>query len=273
MINSKNLEKLLRKLLKKEFKRVSYFAKYFIENNPSARSSLILGSYHFLKRKGALNKDIAKNASLLRMGRIFLEANYRLLRKKGLEKEDVITNINLLGRDPEKLNYNFNNLRKKGFSKVKIASRSGLIERNRETINRRFKKYPGLMEKLSDIEDGKKVILKQPQLLEISEDTLEANIMYLSHFKIKTLNGILLGTTPQNKRKKIAYLLRELFDYRNLNEEKKKEAIKQAYAFVRESPTLLAESYKVLDKRMSKLRREVKVIADLEYTVDLEILN
>ena len=79
MINSKNLEKLLRKLLKKEFKRVSYFAKYFIENNPSARSSLILGSYHFLKRKGALNKDIAKNASLLRMGRIFLEANYRLL--------------------------------------------------------------------------------------------------------------------------------------------------------------------------------------------------
>ena len=258
MIKENRLELLLEQLLGDSINRISNFTVQFILNSRYATESSAKSIYRFLRKIGATNYYIAKNGFLLSMDKKFIMNNYNLLLTCGLNDDQVAANLNLLGRDPKKISNNFELLKQNGFSATKIASRASLLEKNIHVLKKRLKEYPEKIQELDDIKDGKETIQKQPQLLEISEDTLEANVMYHSHFHFRTLNGILLGILPQTKRKKIAKILREVFNYRELREEEKKEAIKKAYTLVRKRPTLLSIGCSDLDKRIKRLNKEQK---------------
>ncbi|MEK6951503.1 MAG: hypothetical protein AABX29_00655 [Nanoarchaeota archaeon] len=102
-------------------------------------------------------------------------------------------------------------------------------------------------------------ILK-PQLLGISPETINANVQFLSYLGIdynNYINVLLLGTEPQTKRKKMAWMLRELFDYGNLPQEQKREAINGLYRFARDNPRVLIRSINSMNKSRNKLRERV----------------
>ncbi|RMD58302.1 hypothetical protein D6825_01285, partial [Candidatus Woesearchaeota archaeon] len=90
-------------------------------------------------------------------------------------------------------------------------------------------------------------------LLTKSIKTVEANIQYLSHLGIKKLNTVLLRVNPRTKRKKIAWVMRELFDYHRQPVRNKRETIKKAYALVRDKPSLLIKSISSLEKEKQDL--------------------
>ena len=96
------------------------------------------------------------------------------------------------------------------------------------------------------------------QLLEIPKETIEENVQYLHSIGMDYNNGFLLGTRPQTKRKKLAWLLREVFDYRNIPQDQKMEAINRLYSFVRENPKNLIRSIATLNRNKDKLREKAK---------------
>ena len=51
----------------------------------------------------------------------------------------------------------------------------------------------------------------------------------------------------------MAWILREVFDYRNV-QENKRETIKKMYDFVRENPQYLVKSISALNKAKDKIR-------------------
>jgi hypothetical protein len=93
--------------------------------------------------------------------------------------------------------------------------------------------------------------------LGFSPNTLEANVQW---FKDRDMdyrkNKLLLNTKTQTKRKKLAWLLREVFDYRGVSENQKKETIRNMYSLVRENPNFLVYSINTLEKKKDKLREK-----------------
>jgi hypothetical protein len=66
-------------------------------------------------------------------------------------------------------------------------------------------------------------------------------------------NGMLLGTKTQTKRKKLAWILREVFDYRTHPQDQRREVINNMYKFVADNPHLMIKSTKALEGMKEKL--------------------
>ena len=62
----------------------------------------------------------------------------------------------------------------------------------------------------------KELLTTQASLLGVSPETFAANIQYLHSHGIDHVSGMLLGTKVRTKRRKLAWMLRELFDYRSV---------------------------------------------------------
>ena len=152
-------------------------------------------------------------------------------------------------------------LRNRGLSDDKIASQAQLLGMNPETIERNYQNHIGLLrENYQDRASGRGLILNQPQLLGISPETINANVQFLSYLGIdynNYTNALLLGTEPQTKRRKMAWMLRELFNYGNLPQEQKREAINGLYRFVRDNPRVLIRSINSMGKSRKKLRERI----------------
>ena len=145
-----------------------------------------------------------------------------------------------------------------GLSDEKIASRADLLGRAPETIERNYHNLIRLLRQdYNNRSSGRDLILNQAQLLGNSPETIESSIQYLSSLGINYNNPFLLGTTVKNKRGKVAYLLRNLFDYSNLAQEQKTQAISQVYDLVRERPQLMIDSIRTLEKRLPRLMERV----------------
>ena len=97
--------------------------------------------------------------------------------------------------------------------------------------------------------------MKQAQLLGITPETISANVQYLHGLGIDYNDGFLLETTSQLKRKKMAWMLREVFDYQN--SEDKKGAIERMCGFVRDNPQYLIKSIPALEKAKDKIKEKV----------------
>ena len=148
-------------------------------------------------------------------------------------------------------------LKKIGLDDDKIASQAHLLGMNPETIERNYQLFIGLLRQdYQDRESGREIIQCQAQLLGNSHLTINANVQYLHSLGIDYNNGFLLGTTPQLKRKKMAFLLREVFDYKNT--EDKKETINKLYEFIRNNPGYLVKSIKSLEKSKKKIKLKVQ---------------
>ena len=107
---------------------------------------------------------------------------------------------------------------------------------------------------------GKRTIHTYAQLLGSNQETIESNVQYLWSHGMDYQDGILLGTTPAKKREKIAFLLREVFDYKGLKiPEEKTEAIHEAYKLVSGKTRLLKDSIKTLEGKKGRLREQYAV--------------
>ena len=101
----------------------------------------------------------------------------------------------------------------------------------------------------------KKVILSNPVLLGSSRATVESNAQFLYSLGVDAgENSWLLGTTVKKKREKMAWVLREVFDYREAPQEKKKDLIYSMQDFLKDRLHLLSRSLNGLEKRKCQLR-------------------
>jgi len=114
---------------------------------------------------------------------------------------------------------------------------------------------------------GRDLLVNQAQLLGISPETIEANVQNLYSIGID-YNNALLGTKPQTKRQKIAWMLKELFDYqsphkphkvvvRYSTDETARVAIHSLYDFIRYGPKILIKSINSMEETKDKLRERV----------------
>ena len=183
---------------------------------------------------------------------------YSFLKGKGLKDNKIATQAHLLGRDPETIERNYQRLSALGLKDDKIASQAHLLGRDPETIERKYQSHVGLLrQNYQDRTSGRDLLTNQAQLLGISPETMNANVQFLYSTGIDYNDAFLLGTTPQLKRKKMAWMLRELFDYRNLPQDQKKEAIDGMYDFVRDNPTVLTKSINSMERTKEKLIERV----------------
>ena len=182
---------------------------------------------------------------------------YKILKTIGLGDDKIANRAELLGRDPETIERNYQRLSKLGLKDDKIATNAQLLGMNPETIERNYQHHVGLLrQNYEDRDSGRKLLTTHAQLLGINPKTIEANVQYLTAIGIDYNNGLLLGTTTKLKRKKMAWLLREIFDYREVLENKKQDTIQRMREFVRENPRYLINSISTLEKAKDKIKEK-----------------
>ncbi len=174
-----------------------------------------------------------------------VRAAYSKLVELGLSDEKIATNAALLGRDPETIQRNYDHhigmLGGRGSGKSILTSQAQLLGRPPGTEDNGSKKFrasggfAGTFQYLAYI------------------DRMSGNW----HDPIHRRNPMLLGTTPANKREKLAFLLREVYDYRKLGPDEKKAAIKKVYRLVSDEPKLLLYSISTLGTRKDAIRQKV----------------
>jgi len=188
-----------------------------------------------------------------------IDRNYQRLSGLGLSDSRIASQAQLLGMNPDTIDRNYKRLSGLGLSDSKIASQARLLSMNPDTIDRNYKNHIGLLrEDYQNRNSGREVLLKHAQLLGVSPNTLEANVQWFKERNLDYGIGILLGTKPQTKRKKLAWMLKEVFDYREISENQKDETIITMYDFVRDNPNLLINSIKALEKMKDGLREKVE---------------
>ena len=215
-------------------------------------------NYQRLSALGLKDDKIASQAHLLGRDPETIERNYQRLSALGLKNDKIASRAELLGRDPEIIERNYQRLSALGLKNDKIASRAELLGMNPETIERNNQHHVGLLrENYQDRASGRDLLTNQAQLLGISPETTNANVQFLYGLGIDYHDAFLLGSTPQLKRNKMAWMLRELFNYRNLTQEKRRYAIAGLYDFVRNDPRVLTKSISSMEKAKDKLRKGV----------------
>ena len=183
---------------------------------------------------------------------------YKFLRSKGLSDEKIASRAELLGRDPETIDRNYKALQRLGLSDEKIASQAHLLGMNPETIDRNYQRHVGLLRQdYRNRSSGRDLLITYAQLLGIPPNTIESNVQFLHNMGVDYNSGILLGTKTQTKRQKMAWMLRELFDYRNTSQDKKREAIGGLYDFIRDNPTILTKSINSMERNKDTLLEKV----------------
>jgi len=137
---------------------------------------------------------------------------YQMLKGYGLKDSRIASLAQLLGRNPETIERNHQILSALGLKDDKIASQAYLLGRDPETIKRNYQNHIGLLrENYQDRASGRDLLTKQAQLLGISPETTNANVQFMYGLGIDYHDAFLLGTTVQLKRKKMAWMLKELF--------------------------------------------------------------
>lgn len=164
----------------------------------------------------------------------------------------------LITYNPDTVRRKLETLIKMGIDAGKLRSRSELLGFSLETIRAHYQNHVSVLRAYAaGRESGKRLLFDQPQLLGVSSTTMLANVQYLEYLGIKSNYGALLSTKPQTKRAKMAWLLRELFDYWKVPEESRPETIRNVYAFTRVHPNVLVYSISTLEKRKSELRKKL----------------
>ncbi len=232
-------------------------------------------NYENLRRIGLSDEKIAQQAALFGRDPETIKRNYDNLRRIGLSEEKIATNAALLSRDPETIQRNYENLRRIGLSDEKIATTAALLSLNPETIQRNYDHHIGL---LGGREHGRGILTTFASLLGRHPGTgdggskkfrasggFAGTFQHLAYIDGQSDNAnvplyekqpMLLNTTPQNKREKLAFLLREVYDYRKLGHDEKKAAIKKVYRLVSDNPHLLVESVSTLSRKVERLRQK-----------------
>ncbi len=181
------------------------------------------------------------------------------------------------GRDPlKRLQNGINKVMKREEEYGKIVKAIGIPEEkfmhidslhtiSPATLKRYYNANVGLLRcDPSERASGRGSITANPALLSISPGKLLWNLQYMEHLGINLqedtspksylLKGHFLMTTPMTKRKKIAFMLREMTDYSKSDRDGKRLIIESLYQVVRENTSYLGLS----EKRMMELKEKIK---------------
>ena len=247
----------------------------------------ILEAYALLKELGATDAKIASTRSnILGKKTKKTKINIQLLKELGATDAKLASRLELWGKKPETTQRNIEALRKLGATDAKLASHPHLLALNPETIKRNYLTLRGLgieerriitnihllgipprttrrnyqnhvgllREDYGDRNSGRDLLTTYVKLLGIPPATLNSNVQYLYSLGLDYHNGFLLGTRPHTKRKKLAWILRELFEYRTVPEEKRNETIRELYSFIRKRPNILVRSITYLERNKDRLK-------------------
>jgi hypothetical protein len=222
-------------------------------------------NFEFLRDKLHIKKGkIASQAQLLGRDQKTLQRNFEFLRDRlHLKEKKIASSVCLLNNDPETLQRNFEFLRDElHLKEKKIATLAQLLGRDPETLQYNYESHVSILR--SDQKDrtsGRSTIAKQAQLLGTPSQTMMSNVQYLRmFFRIEpNKNAMLLGTTVSLKRAKFAFLLREVFDYREAKTaETKAERIEVARMFLNRNSRLLLLPIGDLKKNVEGLKRKAE---------------
>jgi len=235
-------------------REISGFSREWINHSHNDKEK-IKQIYNLLREIGLSDEKIASQVQLLGFDPSTILGNYRALSNLGIKDEKIASRAELLGINPKTIERNYNLLSRLGIKNEKIVSQANLLGFDPATIKKNYQHHIGLLrQNIEDRTSGRELLTNQAQLLGISRETISANVQYLHSLGIYYNNGFLLGTTTQLKRKKMAWLLREVFDYRT--SENKKETIHRMYEFVRDNPKYLITSISNLEKEKYKIREK-----------------
>jgi hypothetical protein len=215
-------------------------------------------NYQKLKTFGLKDSKIVSQAQLLSRDPEALEQNWRLLKWFGLKDSKIANQAQLLGLRAKTLQRNYINLQELGLKASQIASQAQLMGIKPKTLQRNYGSAVGLLRAdYRDRKSGREDILKHAALLGMNSKTVESNVQFLDHYGIK-LQNIMLDTKVSKKREKLSWMLREVFDYRKVGEDQKRETIENMYSLVRDCPRVLVKSIKTLEKEKDWLRDRAK---------------
>lgn len=219
----------------------------------NAGNGTIKETYQTLVELGFRSEKIQFHANLLGRNATRLREHYTLLRSLGLTDDAIQRRTELLTMDPETVECNYREMKRIGLSDEKILSHAQILGMNPRTVRGNYNAHIRLLREDSrDRNSGRTTLTTFAQLLSIRPETIEANIQFLRGYEIRP-QGILLGTTTKTKRRKIAWILREIFKYRDLEEEQKQDARKRLKEFIRKNPELLEYSLSTLEKQKQRL--------------------
>ena len=215
----------------------------------------IKGNYHILSGWNLSNEVIATHAYLLGYNSETLKKKNQVLSCSGIEREKLASCAQLLGRDPKTIEEHYHVLLGLGVDDKKIIQNAHLLGRSPKTIEKNYQHHVGLLrQNIENRDSGKDLLTNQAQLLGISPETINSNVQYMYSLGIDYNDAFLLGSVPQKKREKMAWLLREVFDYRE--SENKKETIHKMYDFVRDNLRYLRKSINALEKEKYEIRKK-----------------
>ncbi|MEM5861116.1 MAG: hypothetical protein QXJ20_01860 [Candidatus Aenigmatarchaeota archaeon] len=240
----------------------------------------IRSRYERLKELGIGKKGIARYPQLLGRDPKTIRSRYEMLRELGIGEKGIARHPELLVMNPDTIRSRYERLKELGIGEKGIARHPELLGMDPKTIRAKYEKLIGLLrepldeiypevdnsykrekiEKLSRSDkyrnSGREILRNMPQLLVPSQETIEGNIQYLYSIGIDYHKyPILLETKPNKKREKVAWMLRELFDYDNEeNLENKRNVINRLYEFLRDHPYILSYSLSKLNEKKNKLK-------------------
>ncbi len=233
--------------------KISSFSRSFINRSGNTEEQ-VRRVYGFFVKIGLSDRQIASQAQLLGRDIEVIARNYGFLVKIGLSDKKIASRAELLGRSPARIGKAYERLKKLGLSDEQITSRAQLLGQDQKTIERNYQHHIGLLrQNCRDRESGRDLVRYHSQILGNSPETMNANVQYLYSLGLEYTWETLLGTTPQLKRKKMAWLLREVFDYPN--SEDKRKTIYEMYDFIRANPKYLTYSTSYLERAKDKIKR------------------
>ena len=207
-----------------------------------------------------------------------LQSNYEGLQELGFSEDKIKFHANLLVRNRDIVKDRFHKLRELGFSEDIIRQRTELLLIPTESVTDHYVKLErqGLTGKKNstlaallamnpDNVIGNNLSHRRfvsgslletfTQLNGIPTATIEANIQFASFYGVGYDNGIFLGSHPRTKRKKLAWIMREVMNYGELEDaQEKKNYLKALRKFISDNP-------KYLRKGIPMLRKEKEEIA------------
>ncbi len=231
-------------------------------------------NYENLISLGLSRKRIISRAELLGKDPQSVWENYENLLRLGFSHKKIIYRADLLGNDQDTINKKFEKLLAYGMKKEKICSNIGLMAMNFETIRRNYQNHIGYLKRdYLDRKYGKEFLMKQGQLLTIPSGTVCSNVQYSTHLGVDYRSPVFLGTNVQLKRKKMAWLLREVFDYRQFSKEKKKYVKEALYGFIRDNPLYLRKSINKMEEEKKQIKTRAASYVNQVCGLDYELSN
>jgi hypothetical protein len=230
----------IKSLLGKSYPELSDRQKRLLVTAPAERVS---ANFMLLKRKRISPRDIVKSAHVLALPERQFEDSLGFLKKLRLPKTRFVRVLKLLGYRTETLKNAYEELT----GKIGVQRRKVVLYPELLAIPKPFERYSELRSVLPKDE-----ILKHPILLRSAKETVEGNVLFLSTHGIPR-RPALLATAPSAKRMKVAWLLRELFDYGKLDSIDKLVAVEGVREILRKNPGLLLAKTSRMNERWTAL--------------------